>query len=70
MMSADFDDRVDPMHARKFAAAVQHSTTSGRPVWLRIERNAGHAGADLRRQKVIYEADVVAFLLRYGRVRP
>ena len=23
MMSADHDDRVDPMHARKFVAAVQ-----------------------------------------------
>jgi prolyl oligopeptidase len=24
MLSADSDDRVDPMHARKFTAAVQH----------------------------------------------
>jgi hypothetical protein len=46
MLSADSDDRVDPMHARKFAAALQAATTGG-PVLLRIERNAGHGGADL-----------------------
>jgi prolyl oligopeptidase len=35
MLAADSDDRVDPMHARKFTAAVQHA--SDRPAWLRVE---------------------------------
>jgi prolyl oligopeptidase len=61
LLSADADDRVDPMHARKFAAAVQ-AATSGGPVLLRIERNAGHGGADLRRAEVEKTADVLAFL--------
>ncbi|HYG67454.1 MAG TPA: prolyl oligopeptidase family serine peptidase [Anaeromyxobacteraceae bacterium] len=62
LLSADADDRVDPLHARKFAAAVQAATTGG-PVLLRIEKNAGHGGADLRREEVQKTADMFAFLL-------
>jgi len=63
MMSADSDDRVDPMHARKFAAAIQAAQADpSRPVLLRLERNAGHGGADLRRQEVANYADIYAFL--------
>ena len=63
MMSADADDRVDPMHARKMAAAVQAATSSGRPAWLRIEQHAGHGGADLVKQTVESGADAYAFLM-------
>lgn len=61
LLSADADDRVDPMHARKFAAAVQAATTGG-PVLLRIEKNSGHGGADLRRAEVEKTVDMLAFL--------
>ena len=63
MMAADSDDRVDPMHARKFVAAVQAATTGERQVLLRIERNSGHGGADLIRQYVAEDADETAFLM-------
>ncbi len=63
VMSADSDDRVDPMHARKFVAAVQHATASGKPVWLRVEVRAGHAGADMVASKIAAEADEYAFML-------
>jgi prolyl oligopeptidase len=63
MMSADSDDRVDPLHARKFAAGVAWATRSGRPVLLRIEQNAGHGGADLVKSEVESSADEFAFLL-------
>jgi prolyl oligopeptidase len=63
MTSADTDDRVDPMHARKMTAALQAATTSGRPVLLRIERNAGHGGADMVKQAVELSADRYAFLM-------
>jgi prolyl oligopeptidase len=63
MLSADSDDRVDPMHARKFVAAVQHATSSAAPALLRIERNAGHGGADLVKQQVESTADTYAFVL-------
>jgi prolyl oligopeptidase len=62
MESADSDDRVDPLHARKFVAAVQAATTSDRPVLLRIERNAGHGGAGLRKREVEETVDEVSFL--------
>lgn len=62
LLSADADDRVDPMHARKFAAALQAATTDG-PVLLRIERNAGHGGADLRGAEAEKAADMVGFAL-------
>ncbi|HZF54385.1 MAG TPA: prolyl oligopeptidase family serine peptidase [Polyangiaceae bacterium] len=62
LLSADSDDRVDPMHARKFAAALQATSTGG-PVLLRIERNAGHGGADLIKAAVEQGADQYAFAL-------
>ena len=42
MMSADHDDRVDPMHARKFAAAMQAASAGG-PVLLRVEKTLAWA---------------------------
>jgi len=62
LLSSDHDDRVDPMHARKFAALVEASSASHQPVLLRIERNAGHGGADQVKQAVAQSADMLAFL--------
>jgi prolyl oligopeptidase len=62
VLSADSDDRVDPMHARKFTAALQAASTGG-PVLLRIERHAGHGGADLVKSAVASRADEYAFAL-------
>lgn len=68
MMSADHDDRVDPFHARKFVAQVQ---AVGGPAWLRIERNAGHGGADQVSAAVESSADQLSFLLeQLGRSAP
>jgi prolyl oligopeptidase len=63
MLSADSDDRVDPMHARKFVAAMQWASGSKAPILLRIERNAGHGGADLVRQQVERSTDSLVFLM-------
>jgi len=63
LSSSDHDDRVDPMHARKFAAALQWATASDAPVWLRIQTNAGHAGAALVKEKIDQNADTYAFLM-------
>jgi prolyl oligopeptidase len=46
------DSRVDPLHARKLAAALQHATTSDpaeRPVLLRREVGVGHGARALSR---------------------
>ncbi len=62
MLGADSDDRVDPMHARKMVALVQARSTSELPALLRVEKNAGHGGADLVKQTIEVELDVFAFL--------
>jgi prolyl oligopeptidase len=62
MLAADSDDRVDPMHARKFSALVQEQSTGG-PALLRIEKNAGHGGADMLKSSVHKGADELAFAL-------
>jgi len=60
--TADSDTRVDPLHARKFAAALQHATSSPRPVLLRTELAAGH-GAGIPLSKQVDElSDVYSFL--------
>ena len=60
--SADHDDRVDPLHARKLAAVLQANQTGTAPILLRIERNAGHGGADMVKQQVEAMADQLGFL--------
>lgn len=60
--TADHDDRVDPMHARKMAAVLQANQTDAAPILLRIERNAGHGGADMVKQQVERVADQLTFL--------
>jgi hypothetical protein len=62
ILSADSDDRVDPMHARKFAAMMQAASAGG-PVLLRVEKHSGHGGADLVRSTVERMADEFAFAL-------
>jgi prolyl oligopeptidase len=51
------DTRVDPLHARKFCAALQHATASSRPVLLRTEPDAGHTTGGIN-----LAADMLAFL--------
>ncbi|WP_089305302.1 prolyl oligopeptidase family serine peptidase [Geodermatophilus pulveris] len=55
------DTRVDPLHARKLAAALQHATSSGAPVLLRRETSVGH-GARAVSRTVALAADQLAFL--------
>ncbi len=62
MNAADSDDRVDPMHARKFVAAVQHASAAANPVLLRVEANAGHGGGDMVKKRVDSAVDEFSFL--------
>ncbi|MDM7832623.1 prolyl oligopeptidase family serine peptidase [Cellulomonas edaphi] len=43
------DTRVDPLHARKLAAALQAATSSPAPVLIRRETGVGHGGRSLSR---------------------
>ena len=65
----DGDTRVDPLHARKMAAALQHATTSDRPVLIRAEGDVGHGARALTRT-VDLSADMLAFTARWTGLRP
>jgi prolyl oligopeptidase len=64
LMTAESDSRVDPMHARKFAARLRAATSSGndRPVLLRVETRAGHGIGKPRWKQAEELADTWAFL--------
>ena len=62
LTTGESDTRVDPCHARKMAARLQAASASGRPVYLRIERKAGHGIGMPVRKAVEGQADVLAFL--------
>jgi len=55
------DSRVDPLHARKLCAALQHATTGSAPVLLRSESDVGHGARSLSRT-VGLTVDTLAFL--------
>lgn len=54
------DTRVDPLHARKMCAALQHSTTGG-PVLIRAEAEVGHGARSVTRSLDL-SADTLAFM--------
>jgi prolyl oligopeptidase len=56
----DGDTRVDPLHARKLAAALQHATSGTRPILVRREKDVGHGARALSRS-VELAVDTTAF---------
>jgi prolyl oligopeptidase len=58
------DTRVDPMHARKMCAALQHATAADLPVLLRSEAEVGH-GARAVSRAVTLAGDTLAFLAHF-----
>ena len=60
----DGDTRVDPMHARKMCAALQHATSGERPILLRREGDVGHGARALSRS-VALTVDTLAFAARW-----
>jgi len=57
----DQDTRVDPMHARKMCAALQHASASPHPVLLRTELDVGHGARSISRS-IDLSSDVLAFM--------
>ncbi|MCP2341897.1 prolyl oligopeptidase family serine peptidase [Actinomadura rupiterrae] len=57
----DSDSRVDPLHARKMCAALQHATSSAQPVLLRRESDVGHAARSVTRSTALM-TDTLSFL--------
>ncbi len=57
----DGDTRVDPLHARKMCAALQHATCGDRPILVRREKDVGH-GARAVSRSVDLSVDTTTFL--------
>jgi prolyl oligopeptidase len=63
-MTGANDPRVSPWHMAKMAARVQAATSSGRPVLLRVDYDAGHGGIGATEDQVeSMIADEQAFAL-------
>ena len=60
--TADTDDRVVPMHAKKFAAALQTADSGHNPLLLRIEMKAGHGLGKPTSKQIEENSDIYAFL--------
>lgn len=61
-ISGDNDHRVNPAHSRKMTAALQAATTSGFPVMLRTNSNAGHGISTDKDEALEETADIYSFL--------
>ncbi len=57
------DTRVDPLHGYKMCAALQHATSSGRPVLLRAEGQVGHGQRAVSLSATL-AGDCLAFVAR------
>ncbi len=64
--TGESDTRVDPLHARKWVAALQHAQSAARPILLRTEHSGGHGAGTSVRQQVAELTDMYAFLLSEG----
>jgi prolyl oligopeptidase len=61
------DPRVGPFHVAKMTARLQAATTSGKPVLLRVDFDAGHGIGSTRTQQDEEAADTYAFLISQTR---
>ena len=57
------DPRVDVWHSAKAAARLQAASSSGKPVLLRLDRQAGHGIGSTDSQRTSKQADTYSFLL-------
>jgi len=57
------DPRVSPWEPGKMAARLQAATSSGKPILLRVDYEAGHGFGSTRKQAEELTADMYAFLL-------
>ena len=56
------DGRVKPMQSRKFAAALQAATGSDQPILLRVIKGSGHGMGSALDERILQQADTLAFL--------
>ena len=64
IVTADHDDRVEPGHAKKFAAALQAAQAGNAPLLLRVESKTGHGHGKPVLKLIREMAEYYAFILR------
>ncbi len=62
--TADTDDRVAPLHAKKFAASLQAANAGDKPILLRVETKAGHGGGKPTSKVIDEQSNIYAFLFK------
>ncbi len=62
LTTGDNDGRVNPLHSRKFTAALQAATTSGHPVFLVTRSDTGHGIGTPLNVRIDENADYLSFL--------
>jgi len=62
MTTGATDGRVNPMHSRKFTAALQAATSSGDPILLRTNMKAGHGIGSSLADRIAESTDMLCFL--------
>ncbi|HER00127.1 MAG TPA: S9 family peptidase [candidate division Zixibacteria bacterium] len=68
--TADADDRVVPMHGKKFAAALQYADSGENPILLRVDTKAGHGHGKPTSKRIEEYADIYAFLFEALNIEP
>jgi len=62
VMTAEFDDRVVPMHSFKYAAKMQENQTGDAPVLLYMKEWGGHSrDSGSQNQSLSYMASIYTF---------
>lgn len=64
------DPRVAPFHPAMMVARLQAATSSGKPVFLRVDFDAGHGMGSTRAQQDAEAADTYAFILSQTMGKP
>jgi len=62
MLTGATDGRVNPLHSRKFAAALQAASNSGLPILLRTSANSGHGIGSSLNERIAEQTDQLTFL--------
>ncbi len=62
MLTGANDGRVNPMHSRKFTAALQAATSSKNPILLRTSKTSGHGIGSSLDERISQTTDELSFL--------
>lgn len=62
IVTGESDTRVEPLHARKMAALLQHSQGGPAPIWLYVESKAGHGAGKPLEKWIETTADTLGFM--------